>query len=244
MRLGDSPMEYVVVANAVPMPTDPPASQEPEFSLWDGGEFDFGDILDVVNPLQHIPVVSSIYRELTGDEIGPAPRIMGGALFGGIVGAVASLVNVLVEDGTGKDLGEHAIALVFGDDEAPAPADQPMLAETGPLHDFPVESEAIVAAPAAGARSKAPDLAQSQSLYERRTDEPMISALRPAGAPLEQTSRKTGPQSLEDDPDAVPHEDQSALADRVAVEMMGALDKYRNMMREPVLSEPVFDIHT
>ncbi len=244
MRLGDSPMEYVVVANAVPMPTDPPASQETEFSLWDGGEFDFGDILDVVNPLQHIPVVSSIYRELSGDEIGPAPRILGGALFGGIVGVVASLVNVIVEDGTGKDLGEHAIAMVFGDDEAPAPADQPMLAETGPLHDFPVEPEVIVAAPAAGAESKAPDLAQSHFLFSRRTDEPVVSALQPAGAPLEQTSRKTGPQSLEDDPDAVPHEDQSALADRVAVEMMGALDKYRNMMREPVPSEPVFDIHT
>ncbi|MGB6086494.1 MAG: hypothetical protein WBF74_07845, partial [Parvibaculum sp.] len=34
------------------------------------GEFGFSDFLDVINPLQHIPIVSSIYRELTGDELG------------------------------------------------------------------------------------------------------------------------------------------------------------------------------
>ena len=43
----------------------------------------FGDIIDVINPLQHIPVVSTIYWELTGDKISPAARMAGGALFGG-----------------------------------------------------------------------------------------------------------------------------------------------------------------
>jgi hypothetical protein len=74
--------------------------------------FDFFDLLDIINPLQHIPFVSSLYRQITGDELGAAPRVLGGALFGGPIGAGAALANAVVEGQTGKDLGEHAIAWV------------------------------------------------------------------------------------------------------------------------------------
>jgi hypothetical protein len=74
--------------------------------------FTFGDFLDIINPLQHIPVVSSIYRSVTGDEIDPGSRIAGGALFGGGIGFVGAMVNALVEDGTGKDIGDHALAML------------------------------------------------------------------------------------------------------------------------------------
>lgn len=70
----------------------------------------FGDILDVINPLQHIPVVSTLYREWTGDGIDPVPRIAGGALFGGVVGAISSLVNVIVDEISGSDVGAHVLA--------------------------------------------------------------------------------------------------------------------------------------
>lgn len=78
--------------------------------------FLFG-ILDVLNPLQHIPVVSTIYRHLTGDEISPLARIAGGALYGGPVGAAASAVNVAVETTTGKDIGENVLAMMTGGGE-------------------------------------------------------------------------------------------------------------------------------
>ncbi|MEP4884867.1 MAG: hypothetical protein ABJ215_00715, partial [Alphaproteobacteria bacterium] len=42
------------------------------------GEGFFSTLLDIVNPLQHIPLVSSLYREITGDEISPSARIVGG----------------------------------------------------------------------------------------------------------------------------------------------------------------------
>ncbi len=70
----------------------------------------FWDILDVINPLQHIPIVSTLYREWTGDQIDPLPRIAGGALFGGVTGAIASLVNVIVDEITGNDIGAHIYA--------------------------------------------------------------------------------------------------------------------------------------
>ncbi len=74
--------------------------------------FSFLDVLDIINPLQHIPIISSIYRDVTGDELSPASRIAGGALFGGPIGIVASLVNAVIEDSTGKDLGGHVIAMM------------------------------------------------------------------------------------------------------------------------------------
>jgi len=68
--------------------------------------FGFADFLDVVNPLQHVPIVSTIYRRLTGDTMSGAAEVAGGALFGGLVGALASLADVIFTEKTGKDFGE------------------------------------------------------------------------------------------------------------------------------------------
>ena len=48
--------------------------------------FTFADFVDVINPLQHIPLVSQAYRAITGDEISPGSRLAGATLFGGPVG--------------------------------------------------------------------------------------------------------------------------------------------------------------
>lgn len=69
--------------------------------------FGFGDILDMVNPLQHLPLVGNIYREATGDEMRGISRIMGGAVFGGPLGAAGGAVNVAIENETGKDFTGH-----------------------------------------------------------------------------------------------------------------------------------------
>jgi hypothetical protein len=55
--------------------------------------FTFGDIIDIVNPLQHIPIINNIYRKISGDTIAPAMKIAGGALFGGPIGAFTSMVT-------------------------------------------------------------------------------------------------------------------------------------------------------
>jgi len=65
--------------------------------------FGFRDVLDLVNPLQHIPVVGNVYRKLTGDEIAPGMRVAGGALFGGPVGAALSMLAMAVEAGARED---------------------------------------------------------------------------------------------------------------------------------------------
>ncbi len=39
--------------------------------------YTFDDFIDVINPLQHLPIVSTLYRALTGDEISPQARAVG-----------------------------------------------------------------------------------------------------------------------------------------------------------------------
>lgn len=78
-------------------------------------KFTFWDFLDIINPLQHIPVIATIYRAMTGDEIKPASRVLGDGLYGGPVGMAAGLVSAMVEETTGKDIGAHALAMVIPD---------------------------------------------------------------------------------------------------------------------------------
>ena len=73
------------------------------------GNLTFWDFLDIINPLQHIPGISSLYRAVTGDEIGSVAKIAGSTLFGGPLGAASSLIDVAVDVSTGKDIGEHAL---------------------------------------------------------------------------------------------------------------------------------------
>ncbi|MEO0036153.1 MAG: hypothetical protein RLZZ501_2176 [Pseudomonadota bacterium] len=87
----------------------------------DGDDPSFGDLLDVINPLQHIPFVSDIYREETGDKIGVGARLVGGALFGGPLGLIGAAVNCVMEESTGATAGGHVLAL-FKDD-SPAAGD-------------------------------------------------------------------------------------------------------------------------
>jgi gas vesicle protein len=78
------------------------SKQEDKFSFW--------DLVDVVNPLQHIPVVNNIYRKVTGDEIGSVARVAGGVLFGGVVGGLLGGANAIAaHESNGKDLSEIAL---------------------------------------------------------------------------------------------------------------------------------------
>lgn len=83
-------------------------------------EFSFDDFLDIINPLQHIPVVNVIYRELTGDKINPVSQIAGSTILGGPLGLISGVASAIFEEETGKGIGETVVAGLFGDDGAPA----------------------------------------------------------------------------------------------------------------------------
>lgn len=97
------------------------------------GEWSFWDFLDVINPLQHLPVISVIYRHLTGDEISGPARIIGDGLYGGPIGLASGVFNAAVEDATGRDIGGNIIAMVTGGDD-PAPTETAVAAMTEELN--------------------------------------------------------------------------------------------------------------
>ncbi len=78
--------------------------------------FGFGDIIDMVNPLQHIPLVSTVYRYLTNDTIKPVAQVIGGTLYGGPLGAATSFANVIIKEETGRDIAGNLTALAFNGD--------------------------------------------------------------------------------------------------------------------------------
>jgi hypothetical protein len=124
----------------------PNGSQENEVPDTGTVDMDFWDFVDIVNPLQHIPVVNTIYRELTGDSIKGVSRIIGGGIYGGVIGLVAGIGSAIVAETTGKDPGEHVLAMLTGsDDETPVTTGNTAVADAAP----PSVGAAMAATPAA-----------------------------------------------------------------------------------------------
>ncbi len=83
----------------------------------------FDSLLDIVNPLQHLPIVSTLYRASSGDQIGDFEQIAGDTLYGGPFGLVTSLADLAFKDFTGKNIGDTVLAMLTGDSSV-APAVQ------------------------------------------------------------------------------------------------------------------------
>ena len=77
-------------------------------------DFSFGDLVDIVNPLQHIPGVANVYRAITGDTISAPARFMGSMLFMGPVGLVMTAADTLAMNADGELASEQLIAAISG----------------------------------------------------------------------------------------------------------------------------------
>ena len=79
----------------------------------------FQHILDIVNPLQHLPIIGTIYRAATGERLDPVEKIGGSALYGGLWGAVTAVADVAFEAITGKSV-EDTVMAWFKSDSTPS----------------------------------------------------------------------------------------------------------------------------
>ncbi len=105
---------------ATSLPAAPQGAPAPA-TVHDGHEFGH-DLLEVLNPLQHIPIVGMIYRAMTHDAIEPVERVVGDAIYGGLAGVASAVGELLFQKVTGKDVGETLAALFTGGDKSEAPA--------------------------------------------------------------------------------------------------------------------------
>ena len=97
-----------------------PAPQEASLS--------FRDVLDAINPLNHIPIISDLFASATDHTPSTGAKLAGGTLFGGPIGFVASLANIIFEEATGSTpvkavlaalSGEHAAEIAVASSAAP-----------------------------------------------------------------------------------------------------------------------------
>lgn len=216
-------------------------SGESGVETWLFGEDGFGvdDLIDIVNPLQHIPIVSSLYRWITGDEIAPAASLAGGALFGGPIGMAGAAAGVAVEETTGRDLGGHAIAMMFGEDGAAAPADP---AAAGDLASSPAAPNPQMATAAEAARPPAPEAAPARVFGEiPQSSQPAVRApavFIPSGIPASLPTVDRGPDTGETATRQRVGAEEPANGDSIAGQMMDALNKYEALVRARVGTAP------
>jgi len=112
---------------------------------------DFDDVLDMLNPLEHIPVVSSLYRAITDEPIHPVARIAGDALYGGIMGVASAGIaalgaigdEVIAANNDGMSLSGVLVASLSGDEEEQTI--QVADAKTAPSDPNPINSIAFPA---------------------------------------------------------------------------------------------------
>ncbi len=179
----------------------------------DDDGFSFNDFLDMINPLQHLPVVSTLYREMTGDEIDPASRIVGGALYGGPIGAGISVAEAVLEQATGDDLSGHVMSMLQG--SAPSPA----VAAVAPSATEPEAPSAPANTVALSTSTNAPPPSLSAEAFNALLTKPEDDA--PAARPRQHFAA---------------HAEQDAQ-DAVAAAMALALDRYEVLK---LVDEPAY----
>ncbi|MGE4351704.1 MAG: hypothetical protein AB7E52_05900 [Bdellovibrionales bacterium] len=132
-------------------------------------DFSLGDLVDLLNPLQHIPLIGTLYRELTGDEIKPEVQIAGSALFGLATGSLlvstaVGVASAAFESSTGEEPTIQLARSFFGEESigVPDPLTEPKI----------VVADAGHAGQEASAETSAPD---------RDAVAPVVAEVAPAG---------------------------------------------------------------
>lgn len=221
----------------------PGSSSASKVKTWqDGDTTSFRDILAIVNPLQHIPVVGTVYRALTGDSIAAMPSIIGGALFGGPVGLVLSLASNAFKSETGMDPGETVVASLFGPGSPPA-ADTPQMAQASSaaspvvpppapklVIDIPAPKPETQTAAAAPPTGPLPGPPSGMPLSFHGEKNPLASRFRSTDLPAPVS--EGGGVPSRSGADLIPTAAGTAIKrDEVPTAMFSALDKYSAMMR-------------
>ena len=180
---------------AGPVAYDPTAGAESTGTSHqtEAAEGSFWDLLDVVNPLQHLPIVGALYRQVTGDTISAPARVMGGALYGGPLGMLAGVAETLFEQTTGADYGTQLAQLITG-----APTDKAGAAQLAMAETAKAAAASGAATPAAAAADTA-SVAAATAGAAQATSQAVEAAKTAAGgasAATEAAAKPAGPGLL------------------------------------------------
>jgi len=147
---------FSIHATSIAAATSAPAQAAPAKH-----HFSFGDFLDIINPLQHLPVVSTLYRAVTHDTIDTPEKLVGDALYGGPLGLLSSLADTGFQSATGKSFGDTVLSWLSGPHETPTAVAKADVTPT------PAQAAAQAPAPT---QTPAPEQALAQSLTQSGID--------------------------------------------------------------------------
>ncbi len=138
-----------------PVPLAPGNSSVPAV-----GGLSFKDVLDAVNPLQHIPLVSGMFRAASNEPISTASKLAGDTLYGlafggGILSVASTVADTAVQQATGTDMAGHIVnaasSLTAPDASTPLVADvmdntpiQPSVPQESLPNFFPMDHNPAV----------------------------------------------------------------------------------------------------
>lgn len=63
----------------------------------------FGTLVDTLNPLQHIPIISSLYRSYSGDDENAFSHVVGNTIYGGPISGIAAVLSEVYNAISGSD---------------------------------------------------------------------------------------------------------------------------------------------
>ena len=130
-------------------------------------DFSFHDFLDIINPLQHLPIVSTIYRAITGDQIKTPEKIVGDAIYGGPLGALSSVADAIFQQSTGKSFGDTVLGWFTGHHDAAAVAQNPNPAASAKAQTAFTVTDAGTTAPQIPAAPPQADVAALTASFNR-----------------------------------------------------------------------------
>lgn len=123
----------------------------------------FDDVLDTINPLNHIPIVSTIYQHAIGHQPSSASNIAGGVLMGGPLGFIVSLANEIYESATGSKFADQVYAALTGEHTTQVASKEPE-----PLGTLDAPEEMASIEPSSGDTTRAATV--PEVVVERSTD--------------------------------------------------------------------------
>ena len=101
----------------------------------------FSDLVDAVNPLHHIPVISGIYRSATGSTISTGAKLAGDTIYGlafggGALSVASSVADAATQQVTGKDITGNiasGVSAIISSNQSDTTLVNPLIPNNNPL---------------------------------------------------------------------------------------------------------------
>lgn len=215
---------------------------DPDDTTGESQELTFADVLDILNPLHHIPGISSVYRAVTGDKIAPGPQLAGDLLYGGPAALLSAGARALFEEEAGAK-AESPIAPALGTEKAAKASVADATEPTAPAPADAAEPPKTTASPVVGNAAAMAALARDlRGLSQGLRNEQRPQATMPTTQRAEPVDREPTPSDRRETTEAAKGTNAAASGhanlppsgaspEWVAQAMQRALAKYHNAAR-------------